>query len=145
MIRISKNKVNQVPLTLNERSKLGGSANFCFELHEKTNGGTRFVPLTVLVTSTDRMNLFALTEVQKANEDLPFGLVNFTPGQYSYFVWETLQDISSFTGGTLFFTATTDSIIESGRLLVNDSGATTYVYDQPKPTSATTNNEFTFR
>jgi hypothetical protein len=145
MIRLRKNRINSISFTFNERATLGGNGTFVLELHEKTNGGKRFLPLNVETVNNDRRNVFIITEVPKDEEDIPLGTVNLTPGQYSYFAWETLQDVSEFSGGTLFFTAATDSIVESGRLIVTDTGTTQYTYDLPKPTTATTNNEFTFR
>lgn len=117
MIYISKNTLNNVVLTLNESSTLSNP----FYLFQFTNDwNVEENPTSIFFTTpdvsnfTERYNLFEITESVTGSTtggtSVALSLVN---GQYNYNVYES-------SASTLSISATTGTVIESGRMVVGD-------------------------
>ena len=114
MIYIQKGTLNNVILTLNEKSTLT-NPNYLFifqnEYDISSNGITFSTP--DISSYTNRYNQFAITESATASTtggyDVPLSLIS---GQYSYSVYESLEP-------TLDILDTTGRIIEEGRMVVS--------------------------
>jgi len=113
MIYINKNSLNKIVLTLTESSRIS-NPNYLFHfVNEYGNDTTGFTFTTPdLTTSTNRYNLFNLTEATTGStsggNDIPLSL---TSGQYIYRVYEA-------SASTLQISATTGQILETGRMVV---------------------------
>ena len=114
MIYIQKGTLNNVILTLNEKSTLS-NPNYLFifqnEYDISSNGITFSTP--DISSYTNRYNQFVITESATASTtggyDVPLSLIS---GQYSYSVYESLEP-------TLDILDTTGRIIEEGRMVVS--------------------------
>lgn len=113
MILINKNELNKIVLTLDESSRISNpyyTFQFVNEFGTNTTGITFTTP--DLSQSKNRYNLFYLTESSSGSttggDNIP---LNLTSGQYLYRVYEA-------SASTLQISATTGTIIESGRMVV---------------------------
>ena len=114
MIYIQKGTLNNVILTLNEKSTLS-NPNYLFifqnEYDISSNGITFSTP--DISSYTNRYNQFVITESATASTtggyNVPLSLIS---GQYSYSVYESLEP-------TLNILNTTGRIIEEGRMVVS--------------------------
>lgn len=115
MIYIEKNKANKIVLTLSESSSLI-NPNYLFEFINEFNDN----PVTIYYSATDdslaknRYNLFDLVEnVSGSTTGGTNVALSLMAGQYKYNVYES-------SASTLSVSATTGTIIETGRMVVSD-------------------------
>jgi hypothetical protein len=115
MIYIEKNKVNEVVLTLSEKSSLI-DPYYLFTFQNEFNVGANLIVYSQddISSSTDRYNLFLIEENNSGSTSGGTGVVlSLVEGQYNYKVYES-------TTPTLDINDTTGIIIENGRMVVND-------------------------
>lgn len=132
MIYIKKNEINPVVLTLTESSNLT-SPFYLFEFTPEFN----LEPVSIYFTTDDeslapnRYNLFNIVESSTGSTTGGTSVsLSLMAGQYDYNVYEA-------SASTLSISATTGVIIETGRMVVDD---TTGVYtDQVIPNQNNTN------
>lgn len=121
MIFIKKNQVNRIVLTLTESSRIF-NAFYLFEFTNEYNLNSQPIYFTTPNKSNNinRYDLFHITESSSGSttggEDVPLSLAS---GQYKYNIYES-------SASTLNLSATTQQIIESGRMIVDmDNEAST--------------------
>lgn len=132
MIYLEKEKVNTVILTLTESSTLS-NPNYLFVFDNEFNVNSNPIYFTTSDTSisTNRYNAFNIIESSTGSTSGGTSVaLNLVAGQYSYKVYES-------TGSTLSVSATTGSIVESGRMIVDDI-TSTYI-DEVIPSQNNTN------
>lgn len=115
MIYIEKNNINRVVLTLTETSTLS-NPNYLFVFDNEFNNPSNPIYFTTpdLSTYPNRYNLFNIDEnISGSTSGGTAVSLNLVPGQYKYDVYES-------TASTLSISATTGTIIETGRMVVND-------------------------
>lgn len=119
MIFIEKNKINKFVLTLTESSKLSNPF-YLFEFKADFNPTKEPIYFTTPdeSLSTCRYNLFTLDENDSGSTSGGTSVaLSLEAGQYIYSVYEA-------SASTLVVSATTGSIIETGRLTVAFTGDT---------------------
>jgi len=114
MILINKNTLNKVVLTLDESSRISNPFYLFQFINEYGNDATGITFTTPDISqSKNRYNLFNITESitgsTTGGDNIPLSL---TSGQYLYRVYEA-------SASTLHISATTGTIIESGRMVVS--------------------------
>lgn len=132
MIYIKKNEINPVVLTLSESSNLLNPF-YLFELTPEFN----LTPVNIYYTTTDesfateRFNLFNIEESSSGSTSGGTSVaLSLMGGQYNYNIYES-------SASTLSVSATTGIIIETGKMVVDD---TTGLYtDQVIPSQNNTN------
>lgn len=117
MITILKNDTNKVALTLSEKSLLTGTTYNLFVVVNDLDGTEKIFTATNLSTYIQRSSIFDIIE-SNAAEDLLDGKIHLTgnTAQYTYTVYESAVPFSS---NTLSISATTSTILETGRLFVD--------------------------
>ena len=112
MINIIKNSTNKVILTLTEKSTLL-NPNYLFSFTSTTdfNNVVNFVGVDSSIYKS-RYNEFDIIETGTTFVNLTASTINLTPpGMWDYNIYES-------TGVTLSISATTGSIIETGKVIV---------------------------
>ena len=113
MIFLDKNTVNKVVLTLDESSSLS-SPFYLFKFKNEYNLESEdiFYYTPDLSNNRGRYNLFHIEESSTGSSSGGFDVpLKLTSGQYAYTVYES-------TGATISFSATTQRIVEEGKLVV---------------------------
>lgn len=110
MIYIEKDSENKIVLTLTENSTLS-NPNYLFVFENEFDTATE--PIEIYLpdssTSTDRYNLFTLTDGSGVGDDL-----DLTKGQFTYTIYEAV-------GIPVTVSDTTGEIIEEGRMVVSSA------------------------
>lgn len=122
-IYLKKDFTNRVVLTLNEASTLTGPEYlFVFENKYNTNSVPVYFTTDDLSSSISRYNLFEIIEnVSGSTTGGTSVAISMMPGQYTYNVYEA-------SASTLSISATTGVIIQTGRMIVDDTSTTdTYI------------------
>lgn len=119
MLLLTKNNVNTVVLTLNEKKTLASPFYLFSFLHVDSNTTTNFLP--VAISATTRFNEFQITETASTLSNLTGGTVNLNESFYEYKIYE--QTGNTNTG----ITNTTGSILEEGIAFVSGSTFPTQV------------------
>ena len=125
MIRITRNQSNSCIFTLNEKTTLTG-ATYLLKIFSNQNHDSKVIGLTG-DSSSDiiRYNKFNIIEAPLASENLSGGTVYLESGSYDYFAYQA-------TGSSLSLTASTTTIVESGKLVVTGSATTVSTFtDEP--------------
>ena len=117
MITILKNDTNKVALTLSEKSLLTGTSYNLFVVVNDLDGTEKIFTATNTSTYIQRSSIFDIIE-SNAAEDLLDGKIHLTgnTSQYTYTIYESAVPFSS---NTLSISATTSTILETGRLFVD--------------------------
>ena len=113
MIYIRKNSINNIVLTLTEKSKLS-NPYFLFEFVNEYNLEATKIYWTSddISVSTNRYNQFILIEDESGSISNGIDtILSLTTGQWLYKVYESLEQ-------TLNISETTGFVIESGRMTV---------------------------
>jgi hypothetical protein len=123
MIYLKHNKVNLVPLTLNENLLISPNPVFVFEfIREWDNEVFRYVYNDV----SNASNIFNLFEIELSDsatdiQSVVNGPVNMRPGQYLYKIWDNYQDSYVLNGYVLngyFEGISVENLLEKGMLIV---------------------------
>lgn len=143
MLFLKKNTINEVYLTLREKSSivyapLTATTSYLFSfVNYQTKAVLNFIP--VQLSSTTRYDLFQITETGNTYVSLTGGTVNLAP---NYFYTYTIYENQTATPYNLDISLTTGNIIEQGKVLV--SGNTSEVlYTVYSGNSNTTNIVYT--
>lgn len=122
MITINKNTSNLVALTLTEKSQLTGTTFNLFVFTNESSDLTKIFTAADTSTHKDRYNLFIIVESDTNAEDLLTGNIYMT-GNTSQWSYEIYESATAFSSNTLSITATTGTILESGRVLMEGNQA----------------------
>lgn len=116
MIVINKNSINKIALTLTEKSQLTGTKYNLFVFENAESGEQKIFSASDLSLYKNRYNEFEIIE-SATTENLLTGIIHMTgnTSQWNYSVYESA---SSFSSNTLSITATTGTILETGRVLL---------------------------
>ena len=117
MITIHKNTSNLVALTLTEKSQLTGTTFNLFVFTNESSDLTKIFTVADTSTYKDRYNLFTIIE-SASTENLLVGEIYMT-GNTSQWSYEIYESSTPFSAGTLAISATTGTILESGRVLLD--------------------------
>jgi hypothetical protein len=117
MITINKNSINKIALTLTEKSLLVGASYNLFVFENAETGDKKIFTTSDTSFFKERYNEFEIIE-SATTENLLTGIVHMTgnTSQWNYSVYESPNPFSS---NTLSITATTGTILETGRVLLN--------------------------
>lgn len=108
MIKLEKNYLNEIALTLNEKSTIENGF-FLFEFISDDTNESKIFTAFDLSTNKARFNKFAITTTE-STEDLLNGLINLkTQGYYTYKIY-------SQTTATNLLISNTTEIVEIGKI-----------------------------
>lgn len=119
MIYIKKNTNNNVVLTLSESSTLL-NPYYLFEFVYEGNLNPVILYFTTSDTSlaVDRYNLFVINENSTGSTTGGTGSIQLMGGQYRYNIYEA-------SASTLSVSATTQRVVQNGRMFVDSNGTNT--------------------
>lgn len=102
MIQINKNTSNNIILTLNEELTIPYSgANFLFQFKSHSTNDTITFLSRDISTATTRYNQFLIIETGSTYTNLSSGIINMSPGTFSYKVFANEQPTLNPTGQTV--------------------------------------------
>jgi hypothetical protein len=117
MITINKNSINKIALTLTEKSQLTGTTYNLFVFENAESGEKKIFTATDTSSYKQRYNEFQVIE-SATTENLLIGVVHIT-GNTSQLTYSIYESSNPFSSNTLSITATTATILETGRVLLN--------------------------
>jgi hypothetical protein len=117
MITINKNTSNLVVLTLTEKSQLTEPTYNLFVFTNQSTNVTKIFTASDMSIYKDRYNAFTIVE-SASTENLLIGEIYMT-GDTSQWAYEVYESQYPYSAGTLAISATTGTILESGRVLLN--------------------------
>lgn len=122
MLKITKNSVNQIYVTVTEKTTLD-PAYYLMSLYSNDNRDTKVLRFSGdSSTNTQRWNIFTLEETTLINEDLELAKINLLAGAtYDYTIYQT----SSLSGTSIQGAG----IVERGLLKVSDPSTSSSTYN----------------
>ena len=118
MIVINKDSVNTIALTLLETSEFPTQYTYNLFVFENAETGDEKIFTTVKYTSNNqRYEKFYITE-SATTENLLTGVIHMT-GNTSQWTYKVYESLTSFNANNLAVSATTGTIVEQGRVLLN--------------------------
>jgi hypothetical protein len=122
MIRINKSSINNIVVTLTEKTTIVNPF-YLMDVYSNQTQESKVVSMGSDISSNKtRWNEFSITE--NSAEDLLNGVISLNEGTYDYFIWESAID------DNILSTAT--GIVESGKLVVIGNTVTTTTYNNTK-------------
>lgn len=121
MIYIERGEINDVCLTLNEKTTIS-PVYYLMEIYSNQNHSSKVLYLgTDNSSNPNRWNEFEVEE--NDIEDLANGIVSLISGTYDYYVFESTSSNIDKSGVV--------SLVESGKLTVPGEGLNLTTYDDP--------------
>lgn len=122
MLKITKNSVNQIYVTVTEKTTLD-PAYYLMSLYSNDNRDTKVLRFSGdSSTNTQRWNIFTLEETVLANENLENAKINLLAGAtYDYTIYQT----SSLSGTSIQGAG----IVERGLVKVSDPSTSSSTYN----------------
>jgi hypothetical protein len=122
MLKITKNSINTLTVTVTEKTTLD-PVYYLMSLYSNDNRDTKILRFSGdSSTNTERWNIFSVEEVVVADEDLENAKVNLLAGStYDYTIYQT----SSMSGTSIQGAG----IVERGLLKVSDPSSSSSTYN----------------
>jgi len=117
MITINKNTVNKIALTLSEKSLLTGTTYNLFVFENAATGEQKIFTASDYSPYKQRYNLFDITESATTQNTLTGQI--YMSGNTSQWNYKVYESATAFSSNTLHVSATTGTILESGRVLLD--------------------------
>jgi hypothetical protein len=118
MIVINKNSINTVALTLLETSEFPTQYTYnLFVFEDAESGQQKIFTADKYTSNNQRYEKFYITE-SATTENLLTGVIHMT-GNTSQWTYKVYESLTSFDANNLAVSATTGTIVEQGRVLLN--------------------------